>query len=180
MLRDAGLAFDVDAADVDEVRIGAAERDPARRAALLARDKALAVSARQRGRVVVGADQVGVLEDGTFLEKPRDTEDHLRLLMAMSGRVHRFFPRAAVVVDGRVRDEVGEVVAVRFRAFPIETARAYVAAGEGGGSCGGYESEHRGVQLIESVDGSLHAVLGLPLLPLLSALRRLGVSGLGA
>jgi septum formation protein len=49
-----------------------------------------------------------------------------------------------------------------------------VATGEGRGSAGGYEIEHRGAQLMLAVHGSWFNVVGLPLLPLISALRELG------
>lgn len=179
LLTAAGLTFDIDAADIDEEAIGAKESEPRARAMLLAVEKARAVSARHPGRFVVGGDQVSVLEDGSpscvYLEKPRDPDDHVRLLMQMSGRTHRFYPCAALVQDDVVIARVSDEVAVTFRSFPMETAQAYVASGEGKGSCGGYESEHKGAQLMARIDGSMHAVLGLPLLGVLQALREAGV-----
>jgi septum formation protein len=175
LLKNAGLTFHSDAADIDEDGIGARTPEPRARAMLLAVEKARAVSVRHAGKLVLGGDQVGVLEDGTFLEKPRDAEDHVRLLLSMSGRTHRFFPCAALVVDGVVRAQMSDEASVTFRALTAETARAYVASGEGKGGCGGYEIEHRGAQLVERVDGSLHAVLGLPLFAVLRMLRESGV-----
>lgn len=175
LLRDAGLAFDVDVADIDEARIGAAVSAPAERALVLAREKARVVSLRQRGRIVLGADQVGLLSDGamaTFLEKPADDADHARMLLAMAGRAHTFHPAAVLVRDGVVLEEILDVVTVRFRAFGADVAEALARSGEGRFSCGGYESENRGAQLIAGIDGSAHAVLGLPLLGVLAALRR--------
>lgn len=99
LLADAGLSFTVDAADVDEVAIGQGIAEPAARAVALAVAKARAVSARHAGALVLGVDQVGVLEDGSFLEKPRDVEDHVRLLLAMAGRAHTFHVAAALAVD---------------------------------------------------------------------------------
>lgn len=171
LLREVGLTFDVDAADVDETAIGAAWAEPRARSFHLALAKARAVSARHPGRVVLGADQVGMVE-GEFLEKPLDEDDHVRMLLRMAGRTHRFFPSAALVQDDRLLHEVRDEVAVTFLPFDEAVARAYVATGEGRGSCGGYESEHRGAQLIERVEGSLHAVLGLPLFGVLAALRQ--------
>lgn len=175
LLRDAGVTFDADAADLDEDALVAGVDDPAAQAALLARAKALHVAARHPGRFVLGGDQVGVLDApsgrGTNLRKPTDPADHAALLVSMSGRTHRFFPAVALVRDDVVIAEAADVVAVTFRAFSAATARAYVALGEGAGSCGGYESEHRGAQLIERVDGNLQAVLGFPLLLVLPLLR---------
>ncbi len=176
LLTNAGITFDVDAADIDEDGIGAATPEPRARAMLLAIAKARVVSARHPGKLVLGGDQVSLLDDGSYLEKPRDPEDHVRMLVSMSGRTHRFFPCAALVIDDVVRAQVSDEVAVTFRAFPQATARAYVEGGEGQGSCGGYEIEHQGAQLVQCVDGSVHAVLGLPLLPVLRMLRDSGVA----
>ena len=138
LLTAAGLTFDIDAADIDEDAIGAKEPEPRARAMLLAVEKARAVSARHLGRWVVGGDQVSVLDDGSptgvYLEKPRDPEDHVALLMRMSGRTHRFYPSAALVKDDVVMARISDEVAVTFRAFPLATAQAYVASGEGKGS----------------------------------------------
>jgi septum formation protein len=178
MLKAAGIDVDIDPADVDEDAIGKRHEDPEDRATALAREKALRVSARQPGRLVLGGDQVGVIEEsGVFLEKPVDADDQVRMLLAMSGRTHAFFPAAVLVKDGAIIAKVHEIVRVTFRAFTEPTARAYVATGEGKGSCGGYESENRGAQLIASIDGTQHAVMGLPLLGVLDALRRVGVDG---
>ncbi len=168
LLRDAGVEFDADAADLDEDALVKDIAAPAAQAAALARAKALHVAGRHPGRFVLGGDQVGVLDDGAPLRKPKDPADHVALLLSMSGKRHRFFP----AVDGVVIDEAHDVVEVTFRAFSEDTARRYVGLGEGVGSCGGYELEHRGSQLVERVDGNLQAVLGFPLLLVLPLLRR--------
>jgi septum formation protein len=172
LMSDAGVSFDADAADLDEDALVRGVSDPATRALMLARAKALHVEKRHPGRFVLGGDQVGVNDDGLDLEKPRDVEHHVRLLLSMAGRTHQFFPAVALAKDGVIVDEVCDRVAVRFVAFDEACARAYVQTGEGQGSCGGYESEHRGAQLIASVDGNLQAVLGFPLLLVLPMLRR--------
>ena len=171
LLRDAGVAFDADAADLDEDALVAGIADPAAQASSLARAKALHVAPRHKGVFVVGGDQVGVLDDGSTLRKPLHRDDHVALLLSMSGRTHRFYPAACLVKDDVVFGEVSDVVAVTFRSFGRKTAEALVATGEGSGSCGGYESENRGAQLIERVDGNLHAILGFPLLRVLALLR---------
>lgn len=171
LLKDAGVSFDKDAADLDEDDLVKGIGDPAEQALALAREKALHVAKRHPGRWVVGGDQVGVLDDGTPLRKPADKDDQVAQLLEMARQPHRFFPAVALVKDGVVVDSAADSVRVVFRAFDAATARAYVDSGEGAGSCGGYEIEHRGAQLIERVDGSLQAVLGFPLLLLLPLLR---------
>ena len=41
-------------------------------------------------------------------------------------------------------------------------------------SVGAYQLEKRGIQLFEAIDGDYFTIVGLPLLPLLAALRNLG------
>lgn len=176
LLRDAGVTFEIDAADLDEDALVQEIRDPALQALTLAKAKALHVARRYPGRFVLGGDQVGVaLGDGgdadVNLEKPRSPAHHLALLMSMSGRSHRFHPAAALVKDDVVIASVNDVVNVAFWPFSDQVARQYIATGEGQGSCGGYEIENRGAQLVRAVDGSLQAVLGFPLLLLLRVLR---------
>ena len=175
MLQAAGVAVDIDPADVDEDKIGASFADPCLRAMSLARSKALVVSERHAGRFVLGGDQVCVLEDGenvgTFIEKPVDEADHVAMLLRLAGKTHAFFPAAVLVKDGVLIATVAEVVRVTFHSFDDGTARAYVATGEGKGSCGGYESEGRGGQLIARIEGTQFGLMGLPLLGVLDALR---------
>jgi septum formation protein len=171
LLGDAGIAFVADPADLPEEDLVAHIREPDRQARWLAVAKARHVARRHPGGFVLGGDQVGALDDGTLLEKPRDSAHHVRMLLAMAGRRHTFHPAAALVRDDTVLAEAGCAVTVTFRAFGEETARAYVATGEGRGSCGGYELEHRGCQLVEDVAGDMQAVLGFPLRLVLPMLR---------
>jgi septum formation protein len=172
LLRDVGVRFVADAADLDEDALVAGLVDPAQMARQLAREKALHVAKRHPGCFVLGGDQVGIDDGGELLVKPRDPAHHEALLLRLAGRSHTFFPAVALVRDGAVLDEVSDEVTVVFRRFHAHEARAYVESGEGTGSCGGYESEHRGAQLIDSVKGNLQAVLGFPVLLVLPMLRR--------
>ncbi|MFZ9886952.1 MAG: Maf family protein [Myxococcota bacterium] len=175
LLTRAGLVFRVDVADIEEgARPSEAPFDLARR---LAREKAEAVAARWPSAVVVGADQVGVVDsDGPVLRKCYEEEQAVEQLLAMAGREHTFCSAAAVMTGTVLVAEVEQRATVRFRAFGKDEARAYVALGEWLGSAGSYHLEGRGVRLIESVTGPETAVLGLPLLPLLGALRDLAAT----
>lgn len=171
LLSDAGLVFTVDVADVEEER-GETET-PWQMADRLAADKALAVSARQPGALVIGSDQVGQTEDDVELRKCWSEETALAQLCAMAGRKHTFRSAAAIAVDSVVRARVAEEATVTFRAFSADDARAYLQTQQWRGSAGSYTLEGRGVNFIEHVEGSQHAILGLPLVPLLGALREL-------
>jgi septum formation protein len=173
LLEQAGLTFTVDVADIDEQAlekegfVGRAER--------LAREKAMGVSVRHPAALVIGSDQVGFIDDETSLEKPTDEQDARRQLTRMSGRPHQFVSAAAVVRDGEVLAQVFETARVTFRELSDDEVDAYVAVGEWRGSCGAYQIEHRGITLVDDMRGSWHAILGLPLVPLLAALRTHGM-----
>ncbi|MGH9532136.1 MAG: Maf family protein, partial [Terriglobales bacterium] len=82
LLRNAGIAFAVEAADLPEAQLaGEAAQDFARR---MAREKAQAIFARRPSDAVLGADTI-VVVDGAVLGKPIDTEDAARMLRLLSG-----------------------------------------------------------------------------------------------
>jgi septum formation protein len=175
LLAGAGLVFVVDPADVDEsAREGEGPVELARR---LSREKALEGARRHPGDLVIGSDQTGVTDDGAELRKCWDEAAAVEQLLAMAGRAHTFTSAAALARDDEVLCEVEQSATVRFRDFDEAEARAYAALGEWPGSAGSYHLEGRGAWLIESLEGSEHAVYGLPLLPLLAELRRQGVRG---
>ncbi len=169
LLTKAGLTFRVDPADIDESPLD--DEGPFERARRLARDKAMAVAQRWPGAIVLGADQVGVVEGtGVELSKCWDEEAAVEQLLSMAGQRHTFCSAAAIVTGGRVSAELEERATVTFRPFDEDAARAYVALGEWQGSAGSYHLEGRGIRLCESVEGPDNAVYGLPLLSILSAL----------
>src|ERR1035438_5410048 len=94
LLRNAGISFIVQPADIDETPLPAEPpRDYAER---LAREKALAVWQRRPQDLVLGADTI-VVVDETILGKPRDAVDAARMLRKLSGRVHQVITGVCVV-----------------------------------------------------------------------------------
>jgi nucleoside triphosphate pyrophosphatase len=168
LLAQLGLTFEVRSADVDEVpRPGEA---PADLAARLAREKALAVARRDPAATVIAADTV-VDVDGTVLGKPRDHDDARRMLRALSGRTHRVHTGVAVRrADGSLDVDV-ETTDVTFVELSEVEVDWYVGTGEPLDKAGGYGLQGAGGAFVERVDGSVSAVLGLPLS---LALRMLG------
>ncbi|GIK82763.1 MAG: Maf-like protein [Alphaproteobacteria bacterium] len=178
MLHKAGLAFDTAAADLDERAVEApllgSGADAADIAEVLARAKAENVAQTFPGRHVIGCDQTLSL-DGRVLHKPVDMEEARRRLLALSGRQHQLNSAVCLVRDGSTVWSHVEVCAIRFRRLdPGFVGRHLAAVGTAAlSSVGAYQIEGRGIQLVESIDGDFFAVIGLPLLPLLTALRRL-------
>lgn len=142
----------------------------------LAREKAMAAQANP-GDLVLGSDSTLELDDGTMLDKPGSPEDLFSQLQRMSGRTHHLHSAAVVVEDGRTVFSVIESPAMHVRDLSPDFLRDYVADQYEivRWSVGGYHAEGKGVQLFDRIDGSLYAVQGLPLLPLLGFLRERGI-----
>lgn len=178
LLRAAGIPFAAIPADIDErgIQTGSGLKDPAAIAALLARSKALHVAGQQTGRVVVGADQTLALQDRMF-SKPAGRAQAADQLRALAGGTHELHSAIAIVRNGEVLFEHVAVARMTMRALSDASIEAYLdAAGEKvTTSVGAYQLEGVGVHLFERIEGDHFTILGLPLLPLLGALRRLNL-----
>ena len=145
-------------------------------AGALAERKAVTVSRRQPGDLVLGGDQV--LGFGKqILGKSRGLADLRALLLQLKGASHTLVSAAALARDGAILWQHVETVTLTMRDFSEAFLEDYLAA-EGEAvlsSVGGYHYEERGAQLFERVDGDYFAILGLPLLPVLAALRAQGI-----
>ena len=176
LLADAGIDFSVDAADVDETQLKAAQPGaaPRRIAADLAAAKALHVARRSDG-LVIGADQTLDL-DGRLFDKPTSLTEARTQLLALRGRSHQLHAAVTVAQAHEVLWEAVETVTLTVRPFSDAFLEAYLAQ-EGVhllGCVGAYRLEALGGQLFDAVEGDYFTVLGLPLLPLLAFLRRCG------
>lgn len=179
ILRNAGLRFETEVADLDERAVEAplleAGLDAGDVAQVLAEAKATEVSARRPGAWVVGADQTMAL-DGHVLHKPADMEAARYRLLDMSGKVHTLHSGLAIVRDGETRWRHVSIAHMYVRKLtPAFVGRYLAAVGDRAlTSVGAYQVEAEGIQLFEKIEGDHFAVIGMPILPLLAALRDLG------
>ncbi|MBV8754684.1 MAG: Maf family protein [Hyphomicrobiales bacterium] len=177
LLEAAGIPVEVRPASLDEraVEASAPGNNPSAVAALLAREKALRVTANLSGQLVVGADQTLALGNRRF-DKPADRDAARAQLEALAGRTHELHAAVAVARDGQVLFEHSAVARLTMRSLSdafldryLDAAGAAVTA-----SVGAYQLEALGVHLFEHIEGDHFTILGLPLVPLLAYLRAEG------
>lgn len=180
LLREAGVQFGVRPAAVDEDALkstyrqqGLAHEDFAE---ALAEAKALDVSKAAPQSLVLGCDQTLLCEDRLF-DKPRDVNEARENLTFLRGKTHYLICGAALAQDGKVIWRHTERAELVMRAFSDKFLDDYLKS-EGSAilsSVGCYQLEGLGSQLFETVNGDYFTILGLPLVPLFTALRQRGV-----
>lgn len=179
MLHNAGVAVSVEPASIDEraveAAVGDADLTPADLATVLAEAKAVDVSDRNPGALVIGCDQTLSL-DGQLLHKPADMEEARRRLLALSGRTHRLDSAVVLARNGEaIWRHVGTALLTMRPLDPAFIGRHLSRIGDKAlSSVGAYQVEGEGIQLFEKIDGDHFAIVGLPLLPLLQELRAIG------
>jgi nucleoside triphosphate pyrophosphatase len=178
MLRDAGVAFEAVPAGVDEeaVKRSLAPSPSSVVANALAELKAVAVSTEHPDALVLGADQILDFEGG-IVSKSESLDEAAALLRRLRGHAHDLVTAAVLARNGMAVWRHVSKATLLMRAFGEEFLKAYLAAeGEdvlSGVGC--YRLEGRGSQLFEAIEGDYFSILGLPLLPLLAALREEGI-----
>ena len=149
--------------------------DPASLATLLARKKAEAVSANIHRALIIGADQLAVL-DKRVLGKPGNHAKAVEQLMAANGKTVTFLT-AVCILDpvSRKRYEYTDTTRVRFRQFDIRLAEAYLRHDEPYDCAGSFKLEGAGFVLFESVQTEdPTALIGLPMIWVADRLLALG------
>ena len=180
LLAETGLTFQQLTAAVDEAEIKTALKAEGAAAAVVAETlaelKALKVSRRHPGALVVGCDQMLDCE-GDWFDKPDSIAAARAQLLALAGRRHRLLCAVVVMRDGVRIWHHNAVATLTMRGFSEDFLDAYLAAAGDAAlaSVGAYQLEGFGAQLFARIDGDYFTILGLPLLPLLDFLRQHGV-----
>ncbi|EQA1632157.1 septum formation inhibitor Maf [Enterobacter hormaechei] len=160
LLAQLGVSFERIVTGIEEKR---AEGESAQQyVSRLAREKAQAgVAYVPRDLPVLGADTIVIL-NGEVLEKPRDADHAARMLRNMSGQTHQVMTAVALADSQYVLDCL-VVTEVTFRVLTDEEIAGYIASGEPMDKAGAYGIQGLGGCFVRKINGSYHAVVGLPL-----------------
>ncbi len=177
MLDAAGVSYEAIPADLDEraVERSLEGANPAEIAEALSVAKAQALAVRHPERLVLGSDSL-VVAGGKRFDKPASREDAAEHLRSFSGKVMELHSAAALVRDNVCEWSVAQCAHLHVRELSEAFIQAYLdhewpAVGM---TVGVFRIEAMGVQLFDRIEGDQFTVLGMPLLPLLAALREHG------
>jgi septum formation protein len=174
MLGAVGVEFEVRPAAIDERALEAGMNDADAGEVALALAEAKALSVDGKGRPVLGSDSV-VSVAGRRFDKPASRAQAAEHLRFFSGKTMELHSAAALAVNGTIRWSHVAVAVLHVRALSDAFIEGYLAAEwpEVSQCVGVFRIEALGPQLFESIEGDMFTVLGMPLLPVLRALREL-------
>ena len=160
LLTQLGVSFERIVTGIEETR---GEGESAQQyVSRLAREKALAgVALTPRDLPVLGADTIVTL-NGEVLEKPRDVHHAALMLRKLSGQTHQVMTAVALADSQYVLDCL-VITEVTFRALTDADIADYIASGEPMDKAGAYGIQGQGGCFVRKINGSYHAVVGLPL-----------------
>jgi septum formation protein len=161
LLRLLQIPFEATAADIAEARVASP-----------ARAKADAVA--RTGEATIAADTEIDL-DGERFGKPTDASNAVAMLATLSGREHEVRTEVTVVAPSGARRHFAVRSRVSLRELSLRQIDRCVASGEPLDKAGAYAIQGEGRRLVESYDGCLANITGLPLCHVYFALRRVGV-----
>ncbi|UCE88302.1 MAG: septum formation inhibitor Maf, partial [Pseudomonadota bacterium] len=167
------VPFEIEAPEVDEQRL--ANETPKKLVARLAEAKAAAVAQHHRGALVIGSDQVAVI-DSEILGKPGTHHKAVTQLSRASGKRVTFLT-GLCLANSDTGDRQTEVVPfiVRFRELSESQIENYLRKEQPYNSAGSFKSEGLGIALFERLEGDdPNTLIGLPLIRLTRMLEREG------
>ena len=177
LLAGAGLRFEVQVPQTDERAVEAEAlkggADARQIAQLLAEAKVRAIAGLRPEAVIIAADQTLAL-GYELLHKPQSFAAAVDQLTRLRGKTHRLHAAVTVAVEGAIAWTHVETAELTMRDF-TDAERDEVLSLEGEAvlaAVGGYRLEGPSIRLFEAIRGDYFTILGLPLLPLLSALRQ--------
>ena len=179
MLYEAGIAFEVivSSTDEDSIKNKISSLPFSDQVTILAKAKAEPVSIQNPNSIVIGGDQMCALGK-TLLHKPGSKEKAIESLISLSNQKHYQHSGVCILKNNECLWEYSEAVELKMHNLTEKEIINYVELENPVNAAGSYKFESLGCNLFEYVDGSSHTVRGMPLLPLLNALRELNIISL--
>lgn len=155
-----GIPFEVIPSNFNESSI--TERDPIKRALLLAEAKAASVSVHHPDRWVIGVDTLVVSADGELFEKPFDADDARRMLRLHSGRTSIVHSALSLQRGGERKMGIS-TASVTFKKLTDEDIEWWIETELWKDRSGAFQIEGEGQKLIETYEGEFETIVGFPL-----------------
>lgn len=174
LLHKLGLPFITASPDIDESQL--ADEQPIQLVQRLAEKKALTIAQQYTNALIIGSDQVAVLE-GNILGKPGNHDNAVKQLMAASGKTMLFLTGLTLLNShtGKAQTIV-EPFEVQFKPLSIEQIEFYLQKEQPYQCAGSFKSEGFGISLFSKLKGDdPNSLIGLPLIQLI---RLLAVEGI--
>jgi septum formation protein len=173
LLTQIGIGYTLLHAEVDEALLpGEPAGDYVRRVALEKVRAGRALLSGGADSPVLGAD-TAVVVDGRIMGKPRDRDEGIDMLLALSGRSHQVLSAVALAA-GREAVRVSES-RVTFRTLTPAQCAAYWDTGEPHDKAGGYAIQGRAAVYVSRLEGSYSGVMGLPVYETAELLQEFGI-----
>lgn len=159
LLEQVGIEFEICRAAGKETITSA---DPVEAVKELARQKALEVSEKCGGEIIIGADTV-VAAEGQILGKPEDRADAVRMLRMLQGKEHQVITGVAVILKKTGKTvNFAEVTNVHVCSMTDAQIERYVDTGEPMDKAGAYGIQGRFAAYVSGIEGDYNNVVGLP------------------
>ena len=176
MLEEAGIVFDVIISPTDEdlVKNKISSLPYSEQVVHLAKAKAEPVSKQNPDFIVIGGDQMCALGN-TLLHKPGSKDKAIESLKLLANQKHFQHSGVCIYKNNECLWEYSETVELKMHDLTEKEIINYVDIENPINAAGAYKFESLGCNLFSYVNGSSHTVRGMPLLPLLNALRDLKI-----
>lgn len=123
--------------------------------------------------IVIGCD-TGVFIDNRMLGKPKDKDEAVEMLSALSGREHRVITGCAIISKDK-EVKFSQTTSVEFYKLSKEEIEKYVSTNEPMDKAGAYGIQGKGMMLVKEIKGDYFSVVGLPVALLGRKLKEFGI-----
>ena len=174
LLRGLGFDFDVMPSSLDEALC--TEKDPEKRAVLLAGMKAQDVATSNPNSYVIGCDTLVVAHDGTLIEKAASEDEARRMIKKQSGTASLVHSGLCIIApDGKKVEGLSSSTVV-FKKLSDKEVDWWIKTGLWKGRSGSFQIDGPGQFMFEKLEGDWTSVVGLPVFLLGELMQELGYS----